>query len=381
MAQQRVPDYSIATDMTEHRKINDDDLSKVIIRWPAGLDPILVRLMLSAKGIWVDANAENTAPVVGDAGHSRLRFYNESGVRLNFIDNTETDILAASGGLIQDLRDKGSCVLFIDGSELFGSQDAYLQPVFGEHSESVKSLAEDAASRLGAALITLQAHGGVNTAQYLTIYRGGFWRLVLPETNVPLPARGVLGRLEFRDGKGRISPSSTDQGNILSVYTARSGLSKGNRWDVAGGGGHMPPGWYYMYRRTDFSVGQTDVRRNGSSSLVLRQGAYVRWQQDDAIDLRQRYTNDYIYNSAYSRDRDIGLPTVARFKWQLEPIPPNTAANRTQLQIHPDGRKNGTMGCVGIQSYNDCLSVNAILQRYHQLSLLVEIQTNSANEN
>jgi hypothetical protein len=368
--------------MSEQRKNNDNDLAKIIIRWPVGLDPGIGTLLLTAKGIWVDSNAENMAPVIGDAGQSRLRFYSESGARINSIDNPETNLMTVAGGRLQELREKGYCVLYIDGAELFGCQEPYLEPVLGEHNERLKSLAADAASRMGAAFITLQAHvGGVNTLQNLTVYRGGFWRFVLPATNAPLPARGVLGTLEFRDGKGRISRSVTHNGNLLGAYPARSGLSNGSRWDVTGEGGHMPPGWYYMYRRTDFRGSQRDVRSNGSKNLVIRQGSYVRWQQDDATSPTQRYTNDYIYNAAYTRDSNIGLPTVARFKWQLEPIPPDTAANRTQLQMHPDGRKNGTMGCVGIQAYNDCLSVNAILQRYHQLSLLVEIQTTSENEN
>jgi hypothetical protein len=334
--------------------------------------------MLFAKGVSVDADPENRMVLFGDNGPSRLRFYSGSGERINCLDNAETNILSSAGNMRQELREQGLSILFMDGAELFGSQTPVLQPILGEHDPDLIARAEDAASRQGAAQIGLHTRiGDAVNVQNLTVYRGGFWRYVVPSTNAPLPTYGVLGVLEFRDGKGRLSPNLTHLGNVLASFPARSGISNGGRWNLPEGGGHMPPGWYHMYRRLDFRASQRDVSRGSGNSRVIRQGSYVRWEQDDATGASRRYTNNYIYNAMYARDRSIGLPTVARFKWQLEPIPPNTAAGRTQLQIHPDGRKNGTMGCIGIQTYNDCLSVNAILQRYHQLSLMVEIQTNN----
>lgn len=57
-----------------------------------------------------------------------------------------------------------------------------------------------------------------------------------------------------------------------------------------------------------------------------------------------------------------------------DPITPSEAQNRTDIQIHPDGEcadnvMAGTAGCIGIQTYKDCLQVDGILQRFHGLKV------------
>jgi hypothetical protein len=60
-----------------------------------------------------------------------------------------------------------------------------------------------------------------------------------------------------------------------------------------------------------------------------------------------------------------------------------TAQNRDQIQIHPDGMCQqvdangqptdnvGTGGCIGIQTYEDCVIVHDFLLRYHGLKVKV----------
>lgn len=248
-----------------------------------------------------------------------------------------------------------------------GSSDGYDQTNLG--------MAEVSSTSLRGAVVSLVVSKDlISASNLITVYKGGFWRFALPTTRAPLPAGGVLGRLEFRDGKGRLDANRSDLGALLFSFPARSGLRNGADETVEGGGGHVPRGWYFGYRRTDFSGNQRDSRNSQNGRVTIRQGAYVRWQQDDARSAEERYTNDFVYNSRYERDRRAGLPRSVMFKWQLVPIAPNTAHGRTQLQIHPDGRRNGTRGCIGIQNYSDCLSVNRILTNYNQCNLLVETE-------
>ena len=111
-----------------------------------------------------------------------------------------------------------------------------------------------------------------------------------------------------------------------------------------------------------------------STSAGKKMGGYVRWKQDDEADAAKRYTANYLYDASKDKDLGIGEPLSIRFKFQTEVIPPTSPAGRSQIQIHPDGKKDGTAGCIGIQTYGDCEAVAATLRNYHALKLKVDIQ-------
>lgn len=369
------PDYSIEGDISEYRRNNDDDVSKLVVRWPVGLDPNLARLTISTHGISIDATRNDTFPVVRESGQSWLRFYTEEGQRITNPPGQPFELITTSSNMISDLREHGKSVFFVDGNEMFGVLDPYLQPRAGQYGTQVRRQAELMANIRGGALIRLGIDiKNATSVQNVTVNKGGLWRFVIPRTPIPLPVHGAIGRLEFRDGKGKINATETDLGAVLGTFIVRSGTTGGAAWNQAEGGGHTPPGWYYIYRRTDLSDSQIDDIDQKNGNYIVRQGPYVRWMQDDAQNSEARYTTNYVYNRHNTRDRNIGLPTTVAFKWQIEPIPPDTASGRTHLQIHPDGRKNGTMGCIGIQSYSDCLAVHSLLRKYHQAHLLVSIE-------
>jgi hypothetical protein len=111
----------------------------------------------------------------------------------------------------------------------------------------------------------------------------------------------------------------------------------------------------------------------------LRQGGYVQWKQDDETNPAMRYTQIYRYDGTNPHDRAIGPPKWIRFKYDMFPITPTTAQNRTDIQIHPDGECNdpnmgGTAGCIGIQTWDGCNAIHKILRIYHGLKVKVQLQ-------
>lgn len=137
------------------------------------------------------------------------------------------------------------------------------------------------------------------------------------------------------------------------------------------GGGHTPLGWFTDSVKNPPS--DPDVSYQGSS---IKEGAMVRWAQDNATDAsqsgRQKYATDYIYNPSVDSSKGAPGNNEVHFEYLLDPISPSTMQNRSGIAIHPDGECDGTMGCIGIQTWNDCKRVQYILQNYHGLKIKVE---------
>jgi hypothetical protein len=75
----------------------------------------------------------------------------------------------------------------------------------------------------------------------------------------------------------------------------------------------------------------------------------------------------------------LGASVGIKFKFDMEPITPSTWQGRSGIQIHPDGECNdnimgGTAGCIGVQTYNDCREIDAILTGYHGLKVKVQFK-------
>lgn len=375
--EQTRPDYDVPGDMTPTRRNLDDDLAKIIVRWPIGIDPALFNLRLTSAGFRQNYQNDDQIPVMEVTSASNLRFYSADGVRLASPDSSAGSLQTSMPTVFAELRDNGQSTLYVDAGRHFGVIEPLLGPTRGAYAPEITAEADDSAQELSGSIIGLEASiNSRTTTQNSIVFKGGFWRFSIPVTRPPLPPRGVAGQLEFWDGKGRITENETDIGQLVASFSARSGITRGDAANQRGGGGHIPTGWYYLYRRTDFGRGQPDHWRTINGITTINQGSYVRWRQDDALSSDDRYTNMFAYNSSYSRDRRVGLPVPIMFKWQIHPIPPNNAFGRQHLQIHPDGKRNGTLGCIGIQTYEDCVRVRRILQNYHQLKLNVETTNN-----
>ena len=369
-----------SADLNAHRKGNDDDLVKIVLKWPAGIKPAGASLKLLHDGMQVDATQTTADAAVSTSGPSRLNFYKADGTR---ITNPTTDLqiadlanAPASSYLSKVLTD-GEVTIFIEGADHFGD------------------LPVDRMDRLGGAQLRWEFTQGTTTATVkLLVYRGGFLRFMQP-TGAP----GTVGDFEFWDGKGRVKnkvgkpifgkefeTDITDYGIKLATWKAKSGKTidnpvekiRGKAYNVKDGYGHTPPGWWKTARRTDFTGAQPDKISGTGSNKKINQGGYVRWKQDDETAAANRYTTPYRYDASNTHDAAIGEPTTIRFKFDMTAIAPGTAQDRTDIQIHPDGEctdnvMGGTAGCIGIQTYSDCEQVLRTLENYHGLRVKVQL--------
>jgi hypothetical protein len=376
------PDYKKAT----KDKDKDDDLVKIVLRWPKGLKRQNARLELRHVGLEVDSKKTTDSEKFKANGDSKLNFYRADGTK---ITDPATDLVVANLGnpgssYMAQILNTGELTLFIEGAAEFGSK--------GSKANNWQNL--------GGAMLKFEfSENGATTTRRLLVYRGGF--LIYHQ---PADHPGAIGTLEFCDGKGRISHENngkhrelendrTDLGAKLAQWQARSGHMMdgsqldgslppgssqrpfyGHDYDVnekqVGGknpNGHLPPGWWSLgplRTETDMLPHYSDwVDAEG----VTRQGYYSRWDQDDSVP--GSYRQNFKYDPRIAQDTAVGPPKSTCFKFDLAVIPPTTAYNRKFLQIHPDGERNGTAGCVGIQAVADCKEVRRILKNYHDLKL------------
>jgi len=361
-------------DLTLYRKLFDDDLVKIVLKWPVGIKPAGASLKLLHDGMQVDATQPTADAAVSTSGPSRLNFYKADGTR---ITNPATDLQIAdlanapASSYLSKILTDGEVTMFIEGAESFGD------------------LPVNKMTRLGGALLKWEfTQGTTKTNTKLFVYRGGFFRFVQPAG-----APGTVGTFEFRDGKGRVRHTSggygnefksdvTDLGSVIASFSAKSGKTYGSRnYLKRDKNGHIPPGWWVCTtRRTDFDgPDQRDKESGSGATKKISQGGYVRWKQDDETDPAKRYTRLYRYDASNPHDATIGKPISIMFKYDLMPIEPVTAPRRSEIQIHPDGectdpKMAGTAGCIGIQTFKDCKIIDAILQRFHGLKIKVQIQ-------
>lgn len=347
-------------------KANDDDLVKVVLSFPANTKPAGVGLKLKHEGMKVDGTKSTFDSAVVREGASRLNFYDDQGNKLTDADLKIDDLANPGSGYMAKIVTAGTLTLFIEGADNFG--------MVGTSDQSATN-----ATFMGGALLTLEITGAgapADSGPRLLVFRGGFFRYHQPDLQP-----GEIGTLEFCDGKGRITDTNTDYGSVIKSWSGRSGKTTGGDYDEPGENGHIPPGWRYIYKRSDFSATQRNREEGTGNSMIVRQGNYCRWLQDDNA---PGYATNYLYKQSIEGDRNIGKPSMptttsdsgqtVMFKFQTEVIPPNTS-QRTEIQFHPDGKKDGTAGCIGIQTYDACKEVYRYLNDFKAMKLKVELGT------
>ncbi len=82
--------------------------------------------------------------------------------------------------------------------------------------------------------------------------------------------------------------------------------------------------------------------------------------------------NRYVYDSDVDGNFGASGNNEVHFAYLLDPIPPSTNHGRDGIAIHPDGECDGTAGCIGIQTWNDCNRIQYTLKYYHGLKVKVE---------
>lgn len=347
-------------------KANDDDLVKVVLSFHANVKPSGVGLKLKHEGMKVDGTKTTFDSAVVREGASRLNFYDDQGNKLTEADLKIDDLANLGSGYMAKIVTAGTLTLFIEGADDFG--------MVGTSDQSSTN-----AKYMGGALLTLEMTGAgaaVDSGPRLLVFRGGFFRYHQPDLQP-----GEIGTLEFCDGKGRITDTNTDYGSVIKSWSGRSGKTTGGDYDEPGDNGHIPPGWRYIYKRNDFAATQRNIEEGAGNDMIVRQGNYCRWLQDDSA---TGYATSYLYRQSVAADCAIGkpsMPTVTSdsgqtvmFKFQTEVIPPNTSG-RSEIQFHPDGKKDGTAGCIGIQTYAACKEVYRYLNDFKAMKLKVELGT------
>ena len=98
------------------------------------------------------------------------------------------------------------------------------------------------------------------------------------------------------------------------------------------------------------------------SDGTVKQGGYCRWLTDDG-------PNPYRTQYRFIPGTDDPAPKTIKFKFDLSAISGTSTYGRDGFQIHPDGEKNGTAGCIGIQNVSDCKSLQKVLRSFHGLKL------------
>lgn len=115
---------------------------------------------------------------------------------------------------------------------------------------------------------------------------------------------------------------------------------------------------------------QTNHHLNGNGGTLgyVQQGSYSQWAQPGNYNIPGK--GFYGYDNGNDSDPFHGMPDSVHFKFQLVEIGEFTT--RSELQIHPDGYCDGTAGCIGIQTYDDCCKVLFLMRHYFQSRLLVD---------
>lgn len=376
----------------------------------------------ATMGQWKLSNGSVVLPEKID-GNSNLRFYTDGGKQLIDSDLTISDMKNPGTSYFAKLITDGEVSVWVEGASMFG------QTVTGA---LVMNNLPAPSDKMGGARVRLVVEqGGVkNDVATVLVYRGGFFLFKQSNRNP-----GTIGTLEFRDGKGRINcigkPWSKgwsleeraavagteftvdewNMGEVISDYSweVRSGKMKDgsqgeprdgkpHKWgkdywitekdmkDATGitqsGSGHTPPGWWYVGMRSNPSEGgYQDAGNhtvNGPSGYYLNgvtgyyQGYYVRWKKDDPA---SNYAIPFVYQSGVEPDITTGSPNEkCGFKADMYIVPGNYNFGRTYIQMHPDGWRNGSSGCVSLQWWKGTKKVDKFLQKFNGLK--IRVQTN-----
>jgi hypothetical protein len=288
-----------------------------------------------------------------------IRFYNSNGERVDLSALKIADLKNPSGPLAP---------AFTSGLDLFVE--------IGDLGEitGVSTQADDI-TRKYADLIWRITINGTTIEQKVRIYRGGFWRNDRTDNS---------GTIALYDGKGRKPDGTVDFGQIVKgPYQIKTG-QEGQPDETVPNEGPTPMGWYGLWARnrgnnnndmrTTWTPGgsrpQTNHHRNAAGNLLgfVQQGSYCQWAQAGNHNIEGK--GAYGYDNDNDSDPYEGMPASIHFKFELSPI--GSFTTRDLLQIHPDGFCDGTAGCVGIQTYDDCCKVLFLVRHYFQSRLLVD---------
>ena len=289
-----------------------------------------------------------------------IQFHDSNGVSIHRADLTVPDIANPSGPLAPAFN--GGLDLFLEIRDL--------------GIMTVDDAEADSTTRKYAQLKWKIVIGGETIERKVRIYRGGFWRCDRTNNN---------GTLALYDGKGRLPDGTNDLGvmvkgpfPILSGRPQPNGVWETDETEV--NFGPTPMGWYGLFNRSHQMTTvwtengtvrpQTNHHVDGGNDFLgyVRQGPYCQWAEDGNYNIPGKGL--FGYDSGDDEYPYFDMPASIHFKYELTEIGEFTT--RTVLQIHPDGLRDGTAGCIGLQNYQDCCRANFLLRHYFQTRILVD---------
>jgi len=341
---------------------NDDDFIKVYIEHgiPDGLKFDAELELVEAAG---------TQKITKD----KIFLYTKEGKAVDISTLKFTDSVIPSSGAMHDFFDKDRG-LFVEIGDL------------GELA-SGRALAEAERDHFKEITLRLKAKfQEVEITPEVKIKRGGFW----------VYDRSRNSGLSLFDGKGHVKPNTNTlevhDGKIITSWFETKNGQRGTSNESTSNKGPSPDGWYDLSERTAYSDDGTFEWRqagyykrsgniqsdrtifplplnekksdiNKDRSPQIYQGGYSLWKGN----IDGSSTGEGHISSGDQRIYDPGVdgntaPTSVKFKFDMQPDASTNRAGRSALQVHPDGHNDGTLGCIGLQSYQEALRVKFLMR-------------------
>ncbi len=330
-------------------------------------DDDFVKLRFSCPLTNVAASSEIVFDQAGQGERMQegdIRFHNGNGERVQLSTLKIDDLKNPTGPLAPAFA--GGLDLFVEIGDL--------------GKTTIAQGSAESTTRKYADLIWKITVGGTTIEQKVRIYRGGFWRCDRTDNT---------GTIALYDGKGKTPDGTVDYGQIVKgPFQIKTGQS-GHTDETVPSKGPTPMGWYGLWDRNpnDTSVYpwmrpewllikgvwnrpqvNHHLNENDDPLGFVQQGSYCQWAQDGNHVIPGKGL--YGYDNDNASDPFQGMPASIHFKFELSPV--GSFTTRTELQIHPDGFCDGTAGCVGVQSYDDCCKALFLVRHYFQTRLLVD---------
>ena len=296
-------------------------------------------------------------------------FYTKDGNHVQLSQLTLANTEIPTSGVMHDLFDKNRG-LFLE---------------LGDLGSASVNAAQTEINHLKECTVKLKING-ITTMEGIKVRRGGFW----------IYDRTSNNGLSFHDGivtfKNDGALDKLNDGIMLfGPYEIKSGQRDCND-DKIKNKGPTPAGWWMLTERTGSSDGgsfewrenqhkwmrsgntQSDrtkfpsplsdpkADRNKDQSPRVYQGGYSIWNVTGHFEEEQR-----IYDPAV--DGEL-RPIPLMFKFDLIKILTSQTV-RDAIQIHPDGHNDGTLGCIGLQNYQEAIRTNFLLKQFRAIPISV----------
>ncbi len=335
-------------------------------------DNDFVKLYCDSSLIPKDTKLTIEVEIVSPAGTKaistdKIFFYTKDGNKVDLSQLKLANAEIPTSGVMHDLFNK-SRGIFVE---------------LGDLGSASENSGQTEINHLKECTVRLQINGNTSM-DAIKLKRGGFW--IYDRTS-------NIG-LSFNDGvvdfKTTGAVDKLDEGVMLyGPYETKSGRPGVND-DKTKNKGPTPAGWWMLTERTGssdsgsfawrgnkwmrsgdtqsdrtkFPYPLTDPKADVGKDQTPRvyQGGYSIWNVAGHFVAGQR-----IYDPATDGET---RPIPLMFKFDLIKML-NSQTKRDAIQIHPDGHNDGTLGCIGLQIYQEAIRTNYLLKQFRAIPISV----------